>query len=433
MKGCENIQMDSNNLGQARVSTTLAENTRFLPMRVLVDWVTCSFYLDVTTSEIFHFLGVDDLSTMEEIPGARYEFAGYNMTYKLGVIELMHDDQEGKWLLNMSGQACRQYEISSNIDMVTMFAMLANVHAVYTRLDIAIDDFKGIYSTETIRKATYNKQCVTHLKEWGNGTRGLIKNGNDFLTMDNFYLGSSTSRYRINVYDKKIEREVKDKELPLDENGQPVESWTRTEIRLSYEYAQQFVAHILTDSNELGYHIKSFLNEKVQFVTLAAMKKDSNFSRLLGDKQNICKWWRTFLNGCGRLNLSVYKPDKTLEESKDWLMDKVSTTLAMWHLYKPESYDDLLRNLTVNGLEKMKKKHQRKIDNQVYLDAHINSNDIWISNPVTPVPVEKVGKGGEIEPLVDVFWSQVKEQQKIENKKNLNESIKKGLPTESHN
>lgn len=415
--------MTHENLLSAGDSTTPAENTKSNSLRALVDWVSCSFVLDVKTSEIFNLIGISDLTTLEEISGARYEFAGYDLTYKLGAIELMKDTSSNRWLLNMSGQGCRQFEISSSLDMVTMFAMLANVYATYTRLDIAIDDFKGIYDTETIRRAVYNKQCVTKLKRWGNGTRGFIEHGNDFLTMDNFYLGDSSSRYFLNVYDKKIEQEEKEKDLPLDQEGQAIKSWTRTEIRFKYEYAQEFVVHILRDSNSLGFHIKSFLNDKIQFLTKSALKKDTNKSRLTNDKNNITKWWRTFLNGAGRLHLTVYKPDKTLKDSLNWVDNQVSTTLAMALLYEPEKYDEFIRSVTISGLDKMKKKHFRKVDNQKYIDNQ-NLGDVWVSSTNQKVEV----KTPKLEDILSSYWEQVEEQQKIEDRNNLLLTQKKDSP-----
>lgn len=395
-------------------SNTPAENTNKNPLRVLVDWVTCSFQLDVTASEIFHLLGISELENLDTKIGARYEFAGYDITYTLGNIELMHDQEENQWLLNMSGQGCRQYEILSSMDMVTMFAMLDNLQATYTRLDIAIDDFSNIFDVNTIRKSVYNKQCVTRLSDWGTAKRGKIATGNDSLTMDNFYLGNSSSRYFLNVYDKKLERIARDKPLEKDENGEDVTSWTRTEIRFKYEYANLFVQHILRDDKPIGYHIKSFLNEKIQFLTKSALSKDTNKSRLAKDKENICKWWKKFLNGAGKLRLTVYRPEKTLDDSKLWLENQVSTTLGMLAIYEPMKYIDMVDRLTLLGIEKMKKKHLQKVQDQHILDFMQNRQGIWIKNDnnKNEKADRKIDKKKYMEKLKDSYWQQVKEQQK---------------------
>src|SRR5690625_437417 len=94
----------------ARASTTLAVNTVENHATSCVDWVTVSFVSACTVQDIFHLIGIDDLDNLEYKEGARYEFAGYNHTYNLGKIEVMHyeNDEVGTlhWLLNLSGEAC---------------------------------------------------------------------------------------------------------------------------------------------------------------------------------------------------------------------------------------------------------------------------------------------------------------------------------------
>lgn len=350
----------------AGVSNTPAVNTGENGLSACLDWVSCSFSIATDMQQIFILIGIDDLSTLEIKKGARYEFAGYDKTYLIGKIELMHykcDEGMDHWFLNMSGQACRQFEISSRIDFVTLFALLINLDAVFTRIDGAIDDVKGFYSVDKFRNAVYKEQCVTKLRTWGNHQRGLIATGNRDITMDSFYLGSRDSRYFINVYDKRkeqIARGLEVADLP--------DFWVRTEIRFSYEYADLFVIHLVNNKEPVGHHLKSFLNDKVVFLKPTSMLVDSNRSRLAKDITNHARWWRSFLNGAGKLHLSTYAPDKTLAESREWLEKQVSTTLAMLHMYDAENYHELIKELTILGLDKMKKKHERKVLNQHYLD-----------------------------------------------------------------
>lgn len=359
--------MKVENFDSARASNTLAGNTQENSMRVLVDWVSCSFVLGTDFPNIFNLIGISDFSKVEIIDGARYEFAGYNKTYRLGKIDLMYDEENFKWLLNMSGQGCRQFEISSSLNIVTLFAILKNVNATYNRLDIAIDDFEKIYQVSTIRNAVYNKQCVTKLRVWGTSEKGLIATGRDDLIMDNFYLGDSSSRYIINVYDKYLEQLNKNQNK-RDHLLDKVETWTRTEVRFKNDYAQLFVDHILSGHENLGYYIKSFLNEKIQFLIPSVAKSTTNRSRDAKNRDNITKWWKKFVNNAGKLHLSMAYPERTLEDTKVWLNKQVSTSLAMLHMYDPENYGDFVRSLTFEGLKKMKKKHDVKVSNQLYLD-----------------------------------------------------------------
>lgn len=398
-------------------STTPAPNTHKNSVSACVDWVSCSFKSRCEIEQIFNLIGISDLSTMETIEGARYEFAGYDTTYRIGMIEVMHyEDQidgSNNWFINMSGQACRQFEISSTFDFITLFGILANVDAVYTRLDIALDDFKNIFTVNQFRNAVYNKQCVTKLRDWGDHRRGKIANGLDDVHMDNFYLGSSTSRYFLNVYDKKLERESKKIEVVH-------KTWVRTEVRFKYEYADAFIVHLLQNNGEIGSHITAFLNAHIKFLKPSVIKKYlakergyTNRSRLAEDVKNQAEWWRSFLNNTKNLHLTKYKPEKTLDDAKQWVYKQVAITLAMLKEYNPEGFDTFIDLAVEKGLNKMQKKHQRKIDNQRYLDNQIVSFGEWLDKQGEySKHVKNSSKIKDKEKLLDMYWMQAEEQQK---------------------
>jgi len=398
-------------------STTPAPNTRKNSVSACVDWVSCSFRFAGDLQKIFNLIGISDLSTLEVIEGARYEFAGYDITYKIGLIEVMyyHDVNDGSdnWFLNMSGQACRHFEIASCFDFVTLFGILANVDAVYTRLDIALDDFNNIFTVDQFRNAVYNKQCVTKLRDWGDHRRGKIATGLDEVHMNNFYLGSSTSRYFLNVYDKKLERQSKNIEVVH-------KTWVRTEVRFKYEYADAFIVHLLQNDGEIGSHITAFLNGHIKFLKPSVVKKNlnkekgyTNRSRLADDIKNHARWWRDFLNNTKTLSLSKRKPEKTLDESKEWVYKQVAITLAMLKEYNPEGFDTFIDLAVTKGLNKMQKKHQRKIDNQRYLDKQIVSFGEWLDKQDEySKHVRNSSKVKDKEKLLDMYWMQAEEQQK---------------------
>lgn len=404
-------------IGSAGDSTTPAVNTEELGVSACVDWVSCSFKSRCGIEQVFNLIGISDLSTMEQIAGARYEFAGYDKTYKIGLIEVMHytDQLDGSdnWFINMSGQACRQFEIASSFDFITFFGVLANVDAVYTRLDIALDDFKNIFTVNQFRNAVYNKQCVTKLRDWGDHRRGKIASGLDDVHMNNFYLGSSTSRYFLNVYDKKLERESKKIEVVH-------KTWVRTEVRFKYEYADAFIVHLLQNNGEIGSHITAFLNAHIKFLKPSVIKKYlakergyTNRSRLAEDVKNQAEWWRSFLNNTKNLHLTKYKPEKTLDDSKQWVYKQVAITLAMLKEYNPDGFQAFIDVAVERGKNKMQKKHQRKIDNQRYLDQQIISFGHWLEKE------EKYNRSLEVSKkvkdkgkLLDIYWGQAEEQEK---------------------
>lgn len=400
--------------------TTPAGNTQDFPMKAVVDWVTCSFQSASSLQEVFNLIGIGELENIEEFESSKFAKAGYTSTHRIGMIEYHRNEEENRWLLNMSGQGCRQFEVLSSFDLLTMFAILANLNASYTRLDIAIDDFGGIYKTNTIRQAVYNKCCVTKLTDWGNGERGKIAHGKDFLTMDNFYIGSPKSRYFINVYDKYLERinkmETAGEELQrrIKEELQGITSWTRTEVRLKDEYAEQFVGHILSDHFHLGFYIISFLNHKITFLKPSCFKTGKeNRSRLAEDINNHARWWRKFVHNAGKLKLSVYKPDKMLVESKDWLYKQVSTTLASLALYKPLEFNDLIDDVLKDGMDKLKKEHLLKIYNQKHFDALAHQANEEYEQEMERMPTI-IKSRPTLERLMKVHKEQFEEQVKFD-------------------
>lgn len=414
--------MESTKKPSAWASTTHAENTQENGLTLCVDWVTASFRTALDMQQIMQYFGVVQLENMEEIPGARYGFAGYDYTYRLGSIDLMHKSDSEEWLINMSGQGCREYELLSGYDFELFFALMVNFYPTYTRLDLAIDDFKNIFNVQTMRNAVRNGQVVSRLKEYGSHVRGLIARP-DKLTMDNFYLGSKSSRYFINVYDKKLERQNKDLKVVHD-------TWTRTEVRFKNEYAVQMVDNILKSPETIGDNLFAFLNQNVAILKPTVAATTKNRAR---DAQNVDKqvrWWRQFLNTTKKLKLTVYKPDLPLLASKTWLLDKVSTTLTLFKMYYTEQeFRVFLHELSKVGFEKMDKRHLKRLEQQIMLDDAIQANRPqdakWFETVHDPsarkvalfslVPeAKRTAKEKEEykEMLLGHYWNKVAEQQK---------------------
>lgn len=337
--------------GIAWATNSHAENTEEVGLRLLVDWVTCSFHFASNLADLLTLIGLHNVK-FERLNHARYD--GYSSTYRMDQMEILVSEDENKYMLNFSGQGCRLYEQASNVEWTKLFGMLLeNCQAKFTRLDIAVDDFSEIYKTSTIRQAVYKKLCVTRLKGWGTKEEGNINDGNDYLTMDSFYIGGWKSRYFLNIYDKKIEREIKGKEVT-------VSTWTRTELRLKNEYATRFAVEIANGKESLGYYTMSFLNEKIQFLKPGTY---TNKSRACEDKENISKWWRRFLGKCGKLNLSEKAPDKTIQTTVKWMKHQVAPSIAMiYEADGADNFDKFVQQLREDGEKRLTKKQTMMID-----------------------------------------------------------------------
>lgn len=431
--------MDTNLDGLPGVSNTPAQNTQQKPMRVLVDWVSCSFYSEKNFDEISQLFGLYEMEIQGECKRvefssddySRYRQQGYKEVYKYGSMEFHYDPEHCKYLVSFSGQGCREFDVISPLDYEQLFSMLIHYfNATFNRIDIAIDDFKSIYKVNTIRKAINNGQAKTKVTKWGSNTEGIIQKPGE-LTMDNFYIGKLSSRYSINIYDKKLERKnkmdnLKEGQLLLDNPN--VLTWTRTEIRLKEGYATRFAREIaLNESGKpIGLLAKEFLNQSICF--LKRKVKDGNKSRLSQDVSNYAHWWRKFLGDVGKLNLSQQKSDKTVVNTVKWFNKQVAPSFAVLNELSPNSLNLVIHALTVMGKKRLSDEHKMMIkvakDSDLdildvlkqYVDEDTYQNlmdmDRKMKSKKKVVVMDQYQKEDKKEKLLDVYWSQVIEQQK---------------------
>jgi len=139
----------------------------------------------------------------------------------------------------------------------------------------------------------------------------------------------------------------------------------------------------------------------------------TNRSRLADDIKYHAQWWRSFLNNTKTLILTKHKPEKTLHDSKQWVYKQVAITLAMLKEYNKDGFQAFIDVAVEKGKNKMQKKHQRKIDNQRYLDKQIVSFGDWLEKEEKyNEGVQKSSKVKDQEKLLDIYWMQAEEQQK---------------------
>lgn len=419
-------------------SNTPAQNTTPKSMRVLVDWISVSFYAEKNIDEILQLFGVFEMEVggerkrlefeMEEY--SRYRSQGYKITYKYGHMEFHHDPDGSKFLVSFSGQGCREFDVISNLNYEQLFSILiCYFQATFNRIDIAIDDFKSVYKVNTIRKAVFNGQVKTKIRKWGSRLEGLVAEPG-VLTMDNFYFGDISSRYSINIYDKKLERKEKMNTLKTGQvllDDFQCDSWTRTEIRFKEDYATKFAREIaLNESGKpLGILVKEFLNQSICF--LKRKVKDGNKSRLSKDVENYTHWWKKFLGDVGKLNLSQRSPDKSFYKSMKWFDRQLASTFGAFYELSPESFKLVSYAFALMGRKRLSDDHKMMIkvakdDNLNVLDLlkHFVDDETYeILKRVSDKRLDSIVEEKTIvrdsdykDRLLDTYWSQVEEQEK---------------------
>lgn len=314
-----------------------------------VDWVQVTFKT---------FRNLQDACDILRLPISNFEiketgFFGYRQSAKFGSILIGWDpsspSQGGLGVhIAMSGQACREYEkfFDLNMNWSEFFALAMNFPHNFTRLDIAIDDFKGYFTIKQLYR-TAKAGCMTAQRV------KLARYFENFNIEDGktqgqtFYVGKADWMFRF--YDKKVERSQAGYDLEDYLN-----CWNRYEIQLRGELATQ-AAHILAfEQYSLGAFAKGFFSAKIDFKIKS--KTDSNKSRWQSKK-----WWLEFLGDCEKVHLSQVAPEPTVPRIKNWIGHQVDASFAT--LVKAFGNQSLVYDyFYYKGREKLGKRHENMLE-----------------------------------------------------------------------
>lgn len=331
------------------VSNTHPERTGIsfeLKQRVLIDWLQCTFQLDLTFKEVIEYLGLKN----EAFTYFDYGRDTFTEMMKFSNITIM---RKGvcTYRLVLTGQGCREFENFSTLNWIELLDSLKScLGCRFTRIDIAIDDFDKIFDVTTIRTAVLDGLTVTRLEEATDKRKYKVATGE--LTMDSFYLGSMDSRFSINFYDKKLEREnFKKKEFEVT-----VETWTRTELRVKREYADDITNMILLDQENLGTIALGVLHKNIRFI-----QDDGKENKR---RAPITDWWAKFIGNVEKLKFSLEAPDATIEKVKNWHRKMVSPSIAAVAKSFPNMIEfyDYIKELVELGEERLTEKHEMMIE-----------------------------------------------------------------------
>lgn len=326
------------------LSNTRPERTDRPGLRVLIDWVSCTFSMNADFEQIQQVLGLPELE-MEYHDWGRNTFKEH---IRFSNIIIQRKD-ENMYQLSLSGQGCREFENLSKYTWLELFAILKEfAHCKFTRLDLAIDDFAEHFTVDRIRQYLDKGLCVTRLEEYEDKRRKKVSTRK--AVMDSIYLGSISSRLSINFYDKQLERE--NKEEVTDGSW---DSWTRTELRLKKEYADQAADMILLYNMDLGKVAFGLLSKNIRFVKRNA--KDKNIRR-----REESVWWLNFIGKVQKLKFSLQAPDRTIDKAKKWHGHSVAPMLAAIKEADPDNFEAWLQEELEQGKERLNSKHEMMIN-----------------------------------------------------------------------
>jgi phage replication initiation protein len=319
-----------------------AQNTSEGDLIACVDWLQATLFHTSNPYEVIGLLALND-EDFQALETGKY---GYPFQLRFHHIAIYYGPGKEHCHLEMTGQGCRQYEQLQKFEWSVLFSLLLELKSNITRLDLAIDDFKGYFKVATL----YRKLKSGHARSKFKSFRYMVaaKIASKEITGQTVYLGSPQSKLMFRFYDKLAERLSKNFEI---EDG--LTCWNRTELQLRDARAQAAATLIATEKYNLGDMVSGILKNYINFLNPT---KDSNKARW-----PVAKFWDKFLGDVAPLTLTEKAPDRTLEQVKSWYDKNMTPTFAM--LYDAFGDDpDLFYNWIKEGYSKMGKRHRNLLD-----------------------------------------------------------------------
>lgn len=321
------------------VSNRGAQNTCKEGLRVLVDWVAVTVK-SLSPEELISVMGLDRQDFVE----LDYGYSGYRRSLCCGNIRIFFDGREDMGIhLQMSGQGCREYEGKEGFrGWQVFFLCLLDLGGKFTRLDLAIDDFRGYFTLDMIYQKASMGQVASRFK---NAVRyeklDLLDGSKKGYTL---YFGHETSRIRIRFYDKYLECLAKGEIL------EGIDFWNRTELELRKERACK-AAEMLAFTEDGGKVVMGVLKQYLRFLVPG---KDSNKSRWKTEP-----FWERFLGDVEGVRLAEDPQERTIEKVVSWIDRQVAPSLLM--VAEAESVEFLVE-LIQRAVERLKPEHVSMIE-----------------------------------------------------------------------
>lgn len=266
--------------------------------------------------------------------------------------------------IEFSGQGCRYLESSIGEDWRGFFALINSLGVKYSRLDIALDDYKQMLKFNQIEDKVRDgevislsrKRDITETVEVSKQEKFDNKGRSKGKTI---YFGTRSSSIYIRFYDKKKEQENKGIEVKA-------KSWQRYEIVLRKEKAEDFISRFCEgetfDSLYLGV-----LSGAIRFVEQGT---DTNKARWQSSP-----FWLEFLKGIESIKLKSHEVTPEIGKTIDWIDVSVLRSLKLLSKVAKEGDIDLYQ-IIENSNKEISERH-KMLFNSFDLLTEEEKNDIF--------------------------------------------------------
>ncbi|ORI02837.1 replication initiation factor [Mammaliicoccus sciuri] len=291
------------------------ERTNENALEAVVDWVQVTFHSTSIFAVIEDIIGLPKELFKKRQSGLYF----YNRGYEFSNIKVFYsDNNESMGIhLQLSGQGCREFEYhlkQLKQSWQDFFKRCLKLKATFTRIDIAIDDFKTYLKVPLLIKKAEKAECISNFRA-GSSINGFnLSDGR--AKGATFYIGSKKSNLYCRFYEKNYEQAFK-RNCDVEEFG----PWNRYEIQMRKTYAEN-VAEVLSETDNIAYLVKSILNNNIRFIIPPKDSDDTNRRRW-----PLYRPWSKFIKDADKVNLSMQPSLKSIEDNMEWLTKQVATTL----------------------------------------------------------------------------------------------------------
>ena len=199
--------------------------------------------------------------------------------------------------IQMSGTGCCTWETTHpGLAWERWIKQLQSTYSTLhiSRIDIACDTF-GMLKLRTVQAFTRKRNYISRWKTY------LIQEGSSEMAV---IWGSSKSDFRLRIYDKTLEREVKGS---IDADKVP-KNWVRCEFQLRNDAAASFVRSWQA-SRSIGDTFMGIMRNQLLYVT--------QYDGIHRDRATTAPWWERLLGDAGQIHMAY-------DAGKDYNFDSLS-------------------------------------------------------------------------------------------------------------
>lgn len=351
-------------------SNTPLQSTKRRELEACVDWFSSTFIGNLFNEQFCELLHLEKADFEHRKLDDKNEYDDRYTYQNLITVSTRNETEEKQAYthIDIKGQGCRWLEAnwSDGFTWQDYFNILRSVYTLHhiTRLDVAIDDYKGHLNITTLHRKMREKhfRSTAGLRSWRYIESGDIQSDKT-LNGQTLYLGKGDIEFRF--YDKLAQLTSL---LAIIPEG--IEFWNRYEIQLRHDRAEVVFNMIANGDFEIGTLVKSIMSEYLCF--LVPHKTDSNKSRWA-----VCGFWTKFLGNVTGVRLTMQPLEKSVERTKKWIEYQAAISLAVLD----ECFNDsgyYFRNLVDEGRNRMTKEHFQMIEQykMTNKDSYVTSYNV---------------------------------------------------------